>query len=153
MSIEAALRRVAELVEGTSPATGQRLVWQDPDAGQVPALEAAPESGDRLFEVAVASTDDAGEGGCIPARVRVSAQLRIRYRTAGSRMARTVAQADDVRRLRDALMFAPASYSAPSTGLLAVTLGAQSVAPVLNIGQTAPTHEILTLPLTLEVRP
>lgn len=154
MSIVDALRRVAYLVEGVAPETGGPFVWQDRDAGACPPLESAYEGADRLFDLADVLTADAGEGGCVPARVRLSVSLRIRYRTAGSRHALSAQQADDVRRIRDQLMFTPADYDFPSTGLDAIFLGTPGpAAPVVNLGQTVAVHEILTIPLTMEVRP
>lgn len=154
MSVEAALRRVCELVEATAPESGEGFVWLDPDQGAAPSLEDAHEGPDRLFVVDGVQVADAGEGGCVPARVRVAASLRIRYRARGSRMGRSVVQAEDARRLRDALMFAPSDWSYSTTQLVSLLVGQSS--PAALVGATDaddPVHEIVTIPLTLEVDP
>ena len=154
MSIADSLARVAYIIEGVEPEDRGAFVWQDRDAGQVPELEVAYEGQDRLFELADVLTADAGEGGCVPSRVRLSVSLRIRYRVAGSRTALRARQASDTQRLSQALMFNPADYDFAATGLDAVLVAQPGpAAPVVNPGQTVPVHEILTIPLTMEVRP
>lgn len=153
MSIEASLRRVAELVEATTPSVGEGFLWLDPDAGDVPTLDSAHEGPDRLFELAVVRVEDAGEGGCVPARVRVLCDLRVRYRARGSRHGRAVVQATDARLLRDALMFTPSDWTYTDTGLVSLLCGESSGAePLAAEGETeTPVHEVVTIPLTLEV--
>ena len=152
MSIAAALRRIAEIVETIPPACGQRMLWLDPDHGDVRTLESAHEGPDRLFELSAVTVADDGEGGCIPARLRVTAQLRIRYRLAGSRQGRQVQQAEDVAAIRDALTFDPTAWVYSTTRILTVDTG-PSLPPssALPPGATEPVHEIVTIPLTLEV--
>lgn len=154
MGVDASMRRVCELVEATAPTAGGPFLWLDPDRGEVPTLEDAHEGPDRLFELAAVQASDAGEGGCIPARLRLACELRIRYRLAGSRHGRAVQQADDVRRLRDALMFAPSAWSHGTTGLLSVLFGEAEAPEIITPDDaTGPVHEVVIIPLTLEVEP
>lgn len=154
-SAELALRRVCELVESTAPAYGDAFVWLDPDHGSAPELGAAMEGIDRLFELASVRAVDAGEGGCVSARLRIFADLRIRYRDRGSRMGLAVQQAEDVRLLRDAIMFTPSAWNYGSTGLTSVLLGEASSPEPLGADDSVepPVHEVITIPLTLEVDP
>jgi hypothetical protein len=154
MGVEASLRRVCELVESAEVSHGERFTWNDPDQGAVADLVDAIEGVDRLFDIAGVRAIDGGEGGCVPARVRILATLRIRYRVAGSAMGRAVQQAEDVRLIRDAIMFDPAAWSYSTTGLLSV-LCDESTGPE-SLGALDPAddvHEIITIPLTLEVDP
>ena len=155
MGVEASLRRVCELVESADVSHGERFTWNDPDQGAALGLGDAIEGVDRLFEVAEVRAVDGGEGGCVPARVRVEATLRVRYRTVGSAMGRAVQQAEDVRLIRDAIMFDPPAWSYSTTGLLSVLCG-ESTAPeeigALDLAEPS-AHEVITIPLTLEVDP
>ena len=153
MGVAESMRRVCELVESTTPASGQRFLWLDPDRGAAPALEDVHEGPDRIFELRLVSTSDDGQAGCIPARLRVETELRIRYRAAGSRMGLAVVAAEDARLLRDALMFAPSSWQGSTTGLLNVLAAPSSLDELPGPGQTAPSHMVSTIPLTLEVDP
>jgi len=152
---ESSLRRVCELVESTAPAYGDAFVWLDPDHGGVPELGAAMEGVDRLFELANVRALDAGEGGCVSARLRIFADLRIRYRDRGSRMGLAVQQAEDVRLLRDAIMFTPSAWNYSTTGLTSVLFGEATGPEPLGADDSVepPVHEAITIPLTLEVDP
>lgn len=153
MSIDASLRRVCELVEAVAVVEGEGLLWLDPDAGDVPALADVHEGPDRLFELGSVRVVDAGEGGCVPARVRVLCDLRIRYRARGSRHGRMVTQATDARLIRDALMFTPSDWDYATTRLVSVLCGESLAAePLSPEGEAVPpVHEVVTIPLTLEV--
>jgi len=155
VGVKESLRRVCQIVEATQPATGAAFQWLDPEQGVAPALEDAHEGPERLFELAAVGPVDAGEGGCVSARIRIVAALRIRYRTAGSRHARLAQQAEDVRRLRDALMFTPAGWLYSSTGLHYVLMdAAEPAAPIVPVDPLqGPAHEIVNIPITLEVDP
>lgn len=156
MSVLSALRHVAELVEGTEPATGQRFVWLDPDAGTVQTLERAHEGLDRVFELAEITATDDGEGGCgnDPRRLLVEGGITIRYRTAGSRHALRAEQASDAQLLRDYLMFRPALWEYGTTGIASILLGQPTAAtPLQPAGTTAAVHEVITIPLTMEIEP
>jgi hypothetical protein len=153
MSIRDACRRVIDIIEGCSVSDGPRFRCIDVDSGASLPVEGMPDSDDRLFALDVGAVADDGEAGCLPARVTVECAIRIRYRLAGSALARHIRQADDARRLRDALMLTPALYVSSLTGLQRVDLLPGAREAVTIPGQTTAAHEVLVLPCILEVDP
>jgi len=151
MPITAAVRRIIELIEGA--ASTEQLQCIDPDSGEVPELYAVPDGPERAFDIAPGSIADAGEGGCIPARVRLSLRLRVRYRLAGSRIGRLVSQQSDWQAIRDALDYSPGTWQQSTTGICVVITGPFGIEPLSAPGQLEPSHEAISFTVELEVDP
>lgn len=150
MSVDLALERIARLIEGA--ATVDPMRWIDPDAGAVVSLAEYPEGPEAAFELAPGTAEDAGQGGCIPARFRLTVRLRIRYRLAGSRQANLARMQHDWVAIRNATMFAPGAWDYANTGLTLVLLG--PLAPegvLLSPGQTTARHVAAGADFTLEL--
>lgn len=143
--MEAIALRIIDLVE--SIAASPPFVCVDRGSGHHGGIDTMHATGDRLFELVLGTAADDGEGGCISARVRVEGALRLRYSTHPSLVVRRAIQLDDVRRIRDALDFAPASWA---VGTAAIICGPSepSAPPILADGATVP-YEVVSLPLTI----
>jgi hypothetical protein len=153
MSIRTALERLVDLIEMADTDGGTLLQANDDDHGMPPMLGVLPEGPGRAFELSPGSAEDGGEGGCIPARVRLTVRLRVRYRMAGSRLDRLTRMDSDWQAIRDATMFAPGQWQTVTSTISYIGLGGYTVEAIISPGQTVPTHEVMAADFIVEVEP